>query len=134
MLDTRAHLWWSTAGLLALISVLGLCARLLGWYHEYWFTDVILHTLSGSMFALFWLGLSFKETYTSKLIFFLTLAMVGVFGSYFWEVWEFGGTYLLPGIAIAYEPNLGDALSDIACGMFGALAVALVYQLRVRNR
>lgn len=133
MFASRTRLWWSAAGLLAIISVIGLFARLLGWYHEYWFTDVVLHTLSGGVFALLWLGLSFEEDYRSKVISFLTLAMAGVFGSYFWEVWEAAGTYILPGIAIAYEPNLGDALSDIACGMFGALMVGFAYELQVRR-
>jgi hypothetical protein len=131
---SRTRLWWSTVGLLAIISVIGLCARLLGWYQEYWFTDVILHTLSGGMFALFWLSLSFEEKYRSKVIFFLTLAMAGVFGSYFWEVWEAGGTYILPGVAIAYEPNLSDTLNDIACGMFGALVIALIYWPKFLSR
>ncbi|HUQ29901.1 MAG TPA: hypothetical protein VM103_00030 [Candidatus Paceibacterota bacterium] len=134
MFISRTRLWWSTAGLLAFISVIGLFARQLGWYHEYWFTDVILHTLSGAMFALFWLGLSFEEKYKSKIVFFLTLAMAGVFGSYFWEVWEFGGIYILPEVAIAYIPNLSDSLSDIACGMLGALIIALTYWPRVSNR
>lgn len=133
MFNKRIRLWWSTVGLLALISVMGLCARLFGWYHEYWFTDVILHTLSGGMFALLWLSLSFGEKYKSKVIFFLTLAMAGVFGSYFWELWEFGGTYILPGIAIAYIPNLGDSLSDIACGMVGAVITALACWPRSRG-
>jgi hypothetical protein len=130
MFETRIRIWWWTTGMLATISIIGLCARTFGWYHEYWFTDVFLHTLSGAMFALFWLGLSFGEKYQSKAILSLTLAMAGVFGSYFWELWEFGGAYILPGIAIAYVPDLGDSLGDIACGMFGGLIIALIYSLK----
>lgn len=127
MFKIRARIWWLTAGLFLFISVMGLCAHTFGWYHKYWFADIVLHTLSGGMFALFWLGLSYKEKYKSKLILLLTLTMAGVFGSYIWELWEFGGAYILPGIAIAYAPNLSDALGDIACGMFGALVVAITY-------
>ncbi|MEO6536218.1 MAG: hypothetical protein ABIT47_00865 [Candidatus Paceibacterota bacterium] len=134
MLKTRTRIWWSTAVLLAFISVAGLCAHALGWYQEYWFADVILHTLSGGMFGLFWLGLTYKEEYKSKLIFILTITMAGVFGSYFWELWEFGGAYILPGIAIAYLPDLADTLSDIACGMCGALIVGVMYFLQTSKR
>lgn len=100
---------------------------MLGWYQEYWFTDIILHTLSGGMFGLFWVWFTYKEAYRSKFIFLVTVTMAGVFGSFFWELWEFGGAYILPGIAIAYEPNLADSLGDIACGMLGAFVVSLVY-------
>lgn len=134
MFKTRTHIWWSTAGLFTIISAIGLCARMFGWYDEYWCTDVVLHTLSGGMFGLFWLGLTFEENYKSKFILLLTLAMAGVFGSYIWELWEFCGTWILPGIAIAYVPMLGDSLSDMACGMFGALIIALTYWQMIVKR
>lgn len=134
MFETRNHIWWSTAVLLAIISILGVCAHSLGWYHEYWFADIFLHTLSGVMFAFFWIALSYDETHTSKLIFLVTLTMAGVVGSYFWELWEFGGAYILPGIAIAYEPNLADSLGDIACGMVGAMVVAGMSWSKISKR
>lgn len=130
MFETRKRIWYVTAGLFAIICVIGLCARLFGWYDHYWFTDVILHTLAGGMFGLFWLGLTYGEYSNSRFIFLLTVAMAGVFGSYLWELWEFCGTYILPGIAIAYVPMLGDSLSDMACGMLGALIVGFMYWLK----
>jgi hypothetical protein len=126
MFKTRTRIWWQTAVLFAIISVIGLCAHAFGWYQEFWYMDIILHTLSGVMFGLFWLGLTYKEKIESNFISLLTITMAGVFGSFLWELWEFGGAYILPGIAIAYTPDLADSLGDIACGMGGAFVLAVM--------
>lgn len=134
MLTSRTHIWCITAVLFTIICVGGICAHTLGWYHEFWFADIVLHTLSGVMLGLFWIGLTYKETVRSNLVFLLAVVMAGVFGSYVWELWEFGGAYILPGIAIAYAPDLRDCLSDIACGMVGGLLVGGIYLLTIRKR
>jgi hypothetical protein len=134
MFKTRRSLWWSAAGLTAVVAIVAFFARLLGWYGAYWFTDVILHTISGVTLAFFWLALTYKEKYASKFTFFLTLAMAGAFGSYFWEVYEYIGIYFVPEAAAFYVPELGDSLGDIGCGILGALAVALIYWPKARNR
>ncbi len=127
MFKIRSKIFGVTSVLFIAISILGVCAHSLGWYQDYWYADIILHTLSGIMFALFWIGSTYNETPKSKLSYLISIVMAGVFGSYLWELWEFGGAYILPGIAIAYTPNLADSLGDIVCGMFGALFIAGIY-------
>lgn len=115
----KRHLYLSYAlGFIVLIGS-GL-ARQYGWYHEYWFTDVILHFLSGVGIAALWFWMIQGENMTAPIRVLSTVAFA-VLISFFWEAWEWWGWMLRPDFARHYIPELGDTLSDMAWGLLGAL-------------
>lgn len=99
-------------------------ARKYGFYNSLWYTDVILHTLSGAAFGyLALVGLNKDKVNPIFLI--LSLTSFAVLGSYFWELWEFSGWHLVPSDMEFYKPELSDSLGDIASGMVGGFLVAI---------
>jgi hypothetical protein len=116
-------------GLFVLVGIGTYFARTLGFYNTYWFTDVILHTISGVAFGFLMLSIIGKEKISRKLEFFILIGFA-VFGSYVWEVWEFSGFHIMPGVTEFYTPELGDSLGDIACGMLGAILLSILRFLK----
>lgn len=106
--------------ILFLIVVFGTwLARHNGWYNTYWYTDVILHLVSGVMFSYLWSWLSRGTTYSSWWILGLSTIAFATLGSVVWEFWEYGGHLILPAQTNFYVPALGDTLGDIFCGLLG---------------
>ncbi len=96
-----------------------------GLYYKFWFTDVVLHIVAGSMFAYFWLWLMRNAEGTPKWLRFSAAILFAVFGSVVWEMWELLGYKLTPWLTRDYIPELPDSLSDIVCGMFGGILASL---------
>lgn len=101
-------------------------ARKYGFYNSYWFTDVILHTISGAGFGYVMLSIIGQEKISIKLQI-ISIIAFAVFGSYLWELWEYSGFHIMPGVTEFYTPQLGDSLGDIASGMLGAALLALKF-------
>lgn len=101
----------------------------MGWYSEYWFTDITLHTISGVWLAL--LAISFLKD--RGFILLVSATSFAVFGSVLWEFWEFAGWRLTPAQVPFYIPQLPDTLGDICCGMVGGFVVSLVIVLFSRK-
>ncbi|MEX2010393.1 MAG: hypothetical protein WD874_01150 [Parcubacteria group bacterium] len=97
-------------------------SRAYGWYFEYWYVDIILHALSGIMFALIWTILA-KGKINSIAIFMFGAVATAVLGSFLWECWEYWGYLLRPDFARFYIPEIEDTLTDMAAGMAGALLI-----------
>ena len=112
------------AALFVVVAIGSFLARRFGWYADYWFTDVILHTISGVMFGLLWAGFASRTLFSSKIVFAIGMISVGVLGSFLWEVWELWGSIIFPAFTTNYVPNLADSLKDIACGMLGATGLS----------
>lgn len=120
----KRYLYFSlSVGLIVLIG--SALARQNGWYHEYWFTDVILHFLSGVGLGALWIWMIQGEKMTA-VIRVLSAAAFAVLISFFWEAWELWGWMLRPDFARHYIPELGDSLTDIAWGMLGAIVLILL--------
>lgn len=115
--------------LLIIVAVGTQLTRHFGWYSTYWFTDVILHTLSGMMFALLWASLT-ERRIDSRWVLFITCITFAVFGSVLWECWEYWGYLLKPDFARFYIPDIADSLGDI---MSGALGAVLIYPF-IKNK
>ncbi len=98
-------------------------ARHFGWYNTYWYTDVILHTISGIWLGLLWLSMS---TQTKKWLLVISTTSFATFGSVLWEFWEYAGYLLTRSSVPFYVPQLSDTLGDISCGMLGGCAVSLL--------
>ncbi len=124
----RSHL---TKALIIFIAVwLGaFISRKTGYYNSFWFTDILLHILSGVGFGFIFLALLNNQK-VSKLVLSLSLVSFCVFGSYIWELWEFSGWRLIPSDLPFYNPILSDSLGDIACGMGGGLLVIIYLFLK----
>lgn len=105
-------------------------SRINGWYGEFWFTDVILHTLSGVMFACVFLWIFKNSDSRNKWPYIIAAVLFSVFGSYLWEIWEYLGWKYFPERVDFYEPTLEDSLLDIFCGFIGGLIVMVVFKLR----
>jgi len=116
-----------------LVTIAAFLGRHYGLYAEFWYYDIILHTLSGMAMGAVWLWLVRKEKYKNRWLLLLSVIMAGVFGSFLWEVWEYVGTYFMPASAEFYMPELGDSLGDIACGLAGAFGIGM-FHLRKLGR
>lgn len=114
-----------------LVSIGSLLSRHFGWYNDYWFTDIILHTLSGCGFASLWLAFQKNE---AKILTILGATSFATLGSVLWEFWEFAGWRLTPAQVPFYIPQLGDTLGDICCGMVGGFVVSLCVVFFVRSK
>ena len=108
----------------AFVGIGTLFTRHYGWYNEYWYTDVILHTVSGIGFGCIWFGLN-KTTHVSYMGI-LGAISFATFGSVLWEFWEYAGWHIVPSHARYYIPELGDTLSDIFCGLCGGALSPLI--------
>ncbi|CAN5137002.1 hypothetical protein BH11PAT3_BH11PAT3_1550 [soil metagenome] len=122
------------AGILLLLQLIAFpLVRAYDLYHRFWFTDVLLHIEAGVMFGLVWLWV-LKKSIVSKKIAASTTIFFATTMSFLWEVWEFWGWHLFPGRTQNYIPDLGDSLSDIACGLFGALILCLIIFIQRNNK
>lgn len=106
-----------------IVGIVTFFSRKLGWYNNYWYTDVILHFLSGVGFGLIWLGLD-KES-KKPLATVLACVSFAVFGSVLWEYWEYFGWHITPSHTRYYIPEMGDTLSDTFFGLIGGLVAAI---------
>lgn len=119
----------SSAILFLIVSLTSFLARTFGWYNAYWYTDIILHTLSGIALGILWIAI---QSIRAKLpillpVIFLETSSFAVFGSVLWEFWEFFGWKILPTHTQFYLPQLGDTFSDILCGLIGGITASLLY-------
>jgi hypothetical protein len=119
--------------LLGTVAIASYFARAIGWYTDYWFTDVVLHTLSGVMFGSFWLWYMNKENIRNKWVVFFSIITFAVFGSVAWEFWEFSGWKITPSHTQFYIPELDDSLNDILCGMLGSMIVSIYSYIRINK-
>jgi hypothetical protein len=119
----------SSTACFAFVALGSFVSRHMGWYNSYWFTDIVLHTVSGVAFSLIWLGIARRS---ANLISLLGGVSFAVFGSVLWEFWEFGGWKLIGRLTPFYVPQLADTLGDISCGMIGGLLIALIVVLKRR--
>ncbi len=122
----------SSVGLFVVVAIGTYLARKYGFYNTYWFTDVILHTISGAAFGFLMLRIIGEEKISRKLEI-LILVCFAVFGSFLWEVWEYSGFHIMPGVTEFYNPEIGDSLGDIASGMLGAILLLITRVLKSRN-
>lgn len=106
-------------------------ARSMGWYNDYWYTDIILHTLSGAAFSLIWIGMNSNSRSPAWLLLLGTVSFA-VFGSVLWEFWEFAGWRIMPSHTQFYIPELGDSLSDILCGAVGSIFTFILSKLSLK--
>jgi hypothetical protein len=106
-------------------------ARTNGWYYSYWYTDIVLHIISGMMFAALWIWFIHRRADEGFRFEIFTSIMFATFGSVLWEFWEFSSWKILPKISAFYIASLGDTLGDILCGMAGA-AIYVAY-VRIRK-
>lgn len=112
------------------IAISAKLARSYGWYSNYWYTDILMHILAGVMFGLFWLGLTRTKSYNNRLSLYGSIVMAAVFGSFVWEIWELYGNKFFPTFTVHYIGTLSDALSDIACGLFGGILLAIAHSIK----
>jgi hypothetical protein len=119
MVRNHKLLFWSLALLIIQIAAFPI-VRAYSLYSRFWYTDVVLHIEAGLMFGLFWLWI-IRRSSASNLLKYTTAITASVFGGFLWEVWELIGWTIVPGKTQNYIPDLGDSLSDIACGMLGAI-------------
>ncbi|MES2213901.1 MAG: hypothetical protein V4465_00710 [Patescibacteria group bacterium] len=126
--------YWYSAAILFLIVFFGSwAARSTGLYNSLWYTDLILHSLSGAGFGLVWVAL---DNGREKRKWFLILGAIGfaALGSVMWEFWEFEGWRITPSHMRFYIPELGDTLGDVASGLFGGLLSGLLMSMgKVHN-
>lgn len=112
--------------LFAVVGIGTLLCRSFGWYNEYWFADIVLHTLSGLGFGFAWLWLCRGRV--PALIAGIGAIGFACLGSVIWEWWEFFGWHITPSHARFYIPELGDTLGDIACGVLGGIISSFSYR------
>lgn len=111
--------------LFLIVGIATYFARTLGWYNDYWFTDVTLHVISGAAFGLMWVGVNKNITQLPFFILALGTISFAVFGSVLWEFWEFFGWRITPSHTRFYIPELGDTLNDLFCGLVGGMIVSM---------
>lgn len=117
--------------LFVIVAVASVISRHMGWYSDYWFTDIILHTISGVALGLAWMGITKQESVILKVAGAMSFAS---FGSVLWEFWEFAGWRIMPTHTQFYIPELADTLGDICCGMIGGFVVSLIVVLFTNRR
>jgi len=120
--------------LFIIVAIVALLSRNFGWYNSYWYTDVILHFISGIAFGLLCIALNSKTITSSPFVFFISIVSFAVFGSVLWEFWEYAGWHLTPSHTQFYIPQLADTLSDIFCGLIGGVCSGLLYLVNTKLR
>lgn len=113
--------FYASAFIFAIVAVGAWLSRTLGWYNDYWYTDVILHTLSGIALGLLWISINQKNVPSSSFIFYVGAISFATFGSVLWEFWEFAGWVITPSHTQFYLGTLNDTLGDIFCGAIGGI-------------
>lgn len=111
--------------LFLVVAVGSFASRHFGWYFNYWFTDIILHTISGIMFGYIWLSFTDRFSIPRALNVFIII-LFAVFGSFLWELWEYAGYVFFPAHVEFYKPEIGDSLGDIASGMLGGIIAGVM--------
>lgn len=111
----------------ALVGIISVLSHRFNLY-DLWYTDIILHTISGIAFGYAWTG--FQQKQAPGWIVFLGCVSFATFGSVLWEFGELGAWRFIPAYAPMYSPNFFDTLGDIACGMTGGIMMALVNGIR----
>lgn len=130
------YYFYTSSFLFGLVGLGAWLSRSMGWYNDYWYTDVILHTLSGAALGFLWIVISQKDV-SSKIVLCVGVVSFTVFGSVLWEFWEFAGWMITPSRTQFYLGKLDDTLLDIFCGAIGGLisagahAVVTKYSKRV---
>jgi hypothetical protein len=105
--------------------------RPLGLYSRFWYADILLHIMAGAMFASLFIWLTRRSEFPIWLSLALS-AMSAVFGSFLWELWEFGG-WRLQGFEMPYYlPELGDTLGDMLAGLAGGVILFIFSRLKKR--
>lgn len=125
----KNYFLWSL-GLFILVAIGALLCRKLSWYSEYWYADIILHTVSGLAFGVIWVGLNYKNKISSLLVLCVGTIGFSIFGSVLWEFLEFSLWKLNPSADYYYTPGLGDTLLDILCGAFGGIVACLLFKTK----
>ena len=115
----------SSSIIFAIVALGAWLSRTLGWYNDYWYADVILHTLSGIAFGILWMAIIQKNLPSSWFVFCIGVVSFAAFGSILWEFWEFAGWRLSPSHTQFYLGTLDDTLGDILCGTVGGLLSAV---------
>lgn len=116
-----------SAFLFGIVALGALLSRTLGWYNDYWYTDVILHTISGIALGFLWIVISQKNHPSFWFVFTVGIVSFAVFGSVLWEFWEFAGWMITPSRTEFYLGTLNDTLLDILCGAIGGLVSAFSF-------
>ena len=76
----------SSGTLFALVAVFSFLSRKEGWYNMYWYTDVILHFVSGVALGIMWVALTKKDLGTSQTPYTWILFFIGVVSfAVFWK-------------------------------------------------
>ena len=107
-------------------------AKKYGLYYSYFYTDIILHLLSGFGLALLWLWFTASQL-NKTVVYYSSLVTFPVFGSFIWELWEFWGWKLTPWLTRDYIPTLSDSLGDITMGLIGGLIVAIIHWYKLHH-
>jgi hypothetical protein len=96
---------YAGASLFLIVAIGSFLARHFGWYNDYFFTDIILHTISGIALGFLWAGMYMRVEQPRRL---LALGMVGfaTFGSVLWEFWEYAGYLITRSSVPFYIPQL----------------------------
>lgn len=121
------HSFYLSLFVFILVGIGSLLAKSLNWYNDYWFADIILHTLSGIGFGFLWMAL--QRTPAAWWLLLLGTISAAVFGSVLWEFGEFTAWKVWPAYGPFYSPRLPDAFGDILCGLAGG-AVAFCIRKR----
>jgi hypothetical protein len=128
---TKTYLYISCI-IFGAVTLGALLSRSLGWYNDYWYTDVILHTLSGIALGFLWVAANHKNRDSSWFVFGIGVVSFATFGSVLWEFWEFAGWMITPSRTQFYLGTLNDTLLDIFCGAIGGLLSAFSF-LAIRS-
>lgn len=116
--------FYSSSAIFGIVTLGAWLSRTLGWYNDYWYTDVILHILSGIALGLLWVAINQKNHNVSWFALSVGMISFAVFGSSLWEFWEFAGWMIIPSHTQFYLGTLNDTLLDVFCGMVGGVASA----------
>lgn len=122
--------YYSSGALFTMVALFSFLSRREGWYSAYWYTNILLHFISGIALGLAWLALTKKDIHGSQIsyiLFIIEVVSFAVFGSVLWEFWEFAGWRITPSHTQFYIPELGDTLSDIFFGLVGGVVTATTH-------
>lgn len=120
--------FFASAGIFVLVGLGSAASRYFSLYDLYWFTDILLHTLSGVGFGFLWIAL--QRSPVSWWILLLGSVSAAVFGSVLWEFGEYSVWKLWPPYGPFYSPRLPDAFGDILSGLVGGV---IAFLFRSRN-
>lgn len=116
--------FYTSSFIFGIVALGAWLSRTLGWYNNYWYTDMVLHIFSGIALGLLWVAINQKNHPSSSFIFCIGVVSFTVFGSVLWEFWEFAGWLITPSHTQFYLGTLDDTLMDILYGAIGgALSV-----------